>query len=70
MRQYLVLTVSLVSLVWLKVAGILGLMFVALLFSVTMSVSRLMSTWSFFSSVTMLSFLSNVRLVLSGPMST
>lgn len=54
----------------LKVEGILGLMLVALLFSDTMSVSRLMSTWSSFSSVTVLSFLSNVRLVLSGPMST
>lgn len=64
------LTSSLVSLVWLKVEGILGLMLVALLFSETMSVSRLMSTWSFFSSVTVLSFLSNVRLVLSGPMFT
>lgn len=64
------LTVSLVSLVRLKVAGIWGLMLVALLFSVTMSVSRLISTWSFFSSVTVLSFLSNGRLVLRGPMST
>lgn len=56
--------------VWLKVEGILGLMLVALLFSETMSVSRLMSTWSFFNSVTVLSFVSNVRLVLSGPMFT
>ena len=64
------LTSSLVSLVWLKVEGICGLMLVALRFSLTMSLSRLMSTWSFFSSVTVLSFLSNVRLVLSGPMFT
>lgn len=69
-EQKAALTVSRVSLVWLKVEGILGLMLVALLFSLTMSVNRLMSTWSFFSSITVLSFLSNVRLVLSGPMFT
>lgn len=64
------LTFSLISLVWLKVAGILGLMLVALVFSVMMSVSRLMSTWSFFSSVTVLSFLSKGRFLLTGPMVT
>lgn len=45
-------------------------MLVARLFSVTISVSRLMSTWSFFNSVTVLSFASNVRFVLSAPMLT
>ncbi|TNN34846.1 hypothetical protein EYF80_054993 [Liparis tanakae] len=51
-----------------KVKGILGLMLAALLLPVSTSTSRLMSTWSFLSSVTPQSRWSKVTLVFRGPM--